>query len=299
MSKDTHKNQHWIPEVYLKAWRDPNREGDFIHRYESNGKYKDWRPVGRVFSEEDLYTIIRDDGSRDITVEIEFNNSIENEFRKIRNKLAENSSLTTNEHAHLVLFIALLHRRSPVSRDHWRGFMQEVQKAGEELKAGLAQMPIEKRRKLAQVDRALSSRNSRDSVSLEEWSLAANLPFGAWLPRHVYIEAKAMSDMEVDVLTAPKNHAFISSDRPVVWWDRANPPGRRMGLAMRSIQVSVPLSPDQCLVLHRGKPAGFIEATEEEVAHFNMRTLYGCRDFFFSNSPHLEVDWHDENGNPV
>ena len=61
-----------------------------------------------------------------------------------------------------------------------------------------------------------------------------------------------LSDLRMKLLIAPKDHEFITSDHPTVttnqrFYGRTNFPSTS-GLAMRGIQVFLPLSPTACLI---------------------------------------------------
>ncbi|WP_336981075.1 DUF4238 domain-containing protein [Altererythrobacter fulvus] len=288
---DEHRNQHWIPEVYSRAWCDPNRPG-IIHRYNSDGKYVDWRPVKRVFSQDDLYTIYGEAGERDVRVETEFLHARETAFGRIRPKLENGDELTEIEHAELLIFVASLHRRSPEARDHWQRFMDQVLKVGDDMDRHLKALPPDERREVAKGLRSISSSNDSTSISLEDWRKKTAAQFGEWLPNHMFIEAKAMTGMGMVVLQASADAGqFITSDSPVTWWDYENPPGHRLGIGHPTIEVTLPISPSTCILFRHGD-AGTYQLNAEGVAEINHRTLHGCREFFIANSPNVVVEWH-------
>lgn len=285
-----HKNQHWIPKAYSRAWCDPAKPG-YIHRYNRDGEYVDWRPISYVFSEPDLYTIFGEDGARDIKVERQFLSKRESAFGRIRPKLEKGIGLTEHEHAELLIFVACLHRRTPESRDHWQSFMERVLKAGESMERHLKSLPADQRARAAKVLNPLKCSGDDRSVSLEEWRKQTEAQFGEWLPHHIFIEAREMARMGMIVIHAGEYGQFITSDHPISWWDSQNPPGHRLGLRHAFIEVTLPISPSTCLLFHHGK-SGVLNASVAGVAEINNRTLHHCREFFFANSSNLTVDWY-------
>ena len=68
----THKKQHWVPRAYLAAWCDPDTpEGHdpYVWRFAKDGLERDKKGPKNIFHETDLYTIRRDDGTRNLDVE--------------------------------------------------------------------------------------------------------------------------------------------------------------------------------------------------------------------------------------
>src|SRR5213594_1572971 len=67
-----HKDQHWIPQSYLKAWCDPDvpaGQSPFVWMFSKNGESSKSKAPKNIFSEKDLYTIHLPDGTRDLTIE--------------------------------------------------------------------------------------------------------------------------------------------------------------------------------------------------------------------------------------
>lgn len=288
----THKNQHWIPKVYLKSWLDPDFKGKVVHRYNADGSYLDYRPISRIFSEDDLYTIRRPDGSRSLETE-EGLQRLETYFDRARRTLERGGEFAVNHQTALVVFIAAMRNRSPASRDSWQGFLDRVTAVGENMERSIRDASPAKRRAMA---RSPMLKGNGKSIPLVDWKAAAAKPFGAWLLGHIGIEARHMGRMSLQILEAPAESFFITSDNPVVWWDaEPRPDGvlRRLGLGYKHLEVTMPLSPHLCALLSHSGDAGRATVNQEWVDHINMRTLSQCDRLFLSSSPNLCVDWHD------
>lgn len=291
--KFTHKNQHWIPKVYLKSWIDPDFKGKVVHRYNVDGAYRDYRPISRIFSEDDLYTILRADGTRDLATEDGFQR-LETDFDRARRTLELNREFTADRQVTLMVFIAAMRNRSPDSRDHWQAFLDRVTAVGEDMERAMQNASQAKRRAMA---RTTMLKGDGEGMSLVEWKTAAAEPFGAWLPGHVGAEARHLERMPLLIIEAPTGSFFITSDNPVTWWDtEPRPDGvpRRLGLGYKHLEVTMPLSPHLCALLSHDGNEGRATVSQECVDHINLRTLSHCDRFFLSSSPNLCVDWYGE-----
>src|SRR6266851_4585058 len=81
-----HKNQHWVPRCYLEAWCDPESpEGQepYVWRWEKDGNARKRKAPNKIFTEKDLYTLKRPDGTRDLGLEHGLG-GLESDFAKIR-----------------------------------------------------------------------------------------------------------------------------------------------------------------------------------------------------------------------
>jgi len=289
-----HRNQHWIPRSYLKEWCDPLHKNSVIHRYDREGRYVDWRPPSRVFSENDLYTTSKD-GQRNVDVEVKFLKALEDVFLKVRARIEKEPVLTPQAKRALTYFVSVMRNRSPAARDHWQNFKDRIVKAADQMAEAIAKATPAERLRMAQALRSpMPSKGG--SISHEEAKAAAAQPFGEWLPRHAVIEAKLLERLTLTVLKAPDGIGFITSDSPVVWHDAAHKIGdrrRRIGLGYKYIEVTMPISPSMCLLFDHTDRDGVAEIDQEAVDIINSRTLGQCEVYIIANSPDLVVDWFE------
>jgi Protein of unknown function (DUF4238) len=289
-----HKNQHWIPRSYIKAWCDPEHRNKVVHIYNADGAYKGWRPYSRIFSTDNLYTVMNGK-VRDVRTEKAFT-LIEDKFLKVRTAIERNQPLPAATKPILALFVAAIRNRSPAARDHWQSFQNEIVAMGDQMAVALSKASPAERQRMARASLHRSSDRSR-SMTLEQARSSAAEPFGKWVLRHVAIEAQLLEKMSFAIMKAPEGIGFITSDSPVVWHDAA-PPGqrrRRIGLGYPSIEVSLPLSPRHCLLFdHLGKD-GTCDVSQDTVDAFNSRTLGNCDGCFVAQSSTLAVDWFEDN----
>jgi hypothetical protein len=285
-----YKNQHWIPKSYLKAWCDPVCQDKVVHVYGTDGRYLCWRPYSKIFSTDELYTVI-DGRARDIETEKKFK-TIEDEFLKVRKAIECEEPLPADTKTLLAWYVAATRNRSPSARDHWQSFKDRVVEIGDGMAQDLAKASPAKRRVMA-VPLMLRKFGASSSMPLEEARLEATEPFGKWVLRHVAIEARLLQQMSFSIMKAPHGIGFVTSDNPVVWYD-ANPPKsghRNLGLSYQDIEVSMPLTPRHCLLFHHWGEDSTGDLGQSGVDMLNSRTLARCDNCFISNSRELIVDW--------
>jgi hypothetical protein len=96
--------------------------------------------------------------------------------------------------------------------------------------------------------------------------------------------------------------AFITSDYPCVWFDpegyKRPPLFDAPGLMYESIEISLPVSPRQLIVLHRRGITGYIDVPENWVDEYNRRTRFQCSEYFVSNSNVTKPIWFDPGVEP-
>jgi hypothetical protein len=110
--------------------------------------------------------------------------------------------------------------------------------------------------------------------------------------------------MTVTFLCTSDDTPFITSDAPVVWFDRElyklPPFYRHPGLGSETIEVTMPIAPNRLLLLTHGRATeGYLPilSTLEIGMHLidenNRRTRFHCDDHFVSNSSEKKEIWFD------
>jgi hypothetical protein len=151
----THKGQHWVPAAaYLKAWTDPDvpaRHEPYVHVFSRDGLSHRPKAPANIFKETDLYTIKKANGERDLRLEHALA-SFEGTFSRIRRDFLEpERQLSLESRAKLMLFVAAMHARTPMLRDHTAKQFAAVQNLMEELLESMRRATPEQRRRAAAV----------------------------------------------------------------------------------------------------------------------------------------------------
>ncbi len=105
-----YKNQHIVPQSFLKPWIDPDvPEGyePYVWLISKDGKTTENKAPKNILSETDFYTVYDADGKRNVELEKRLS-KIENDFIQIRDtKLFKNIPLDDNEFLSVLIFISI------------------------------------------------------------------------------------------------------------------------------------------------------------------------------------------------
>jgi hypothetical protein len=105
------KDQHVVPECYLKAWCDPASPVGYVPYVwvaSRDGKHIRNKSPRKIFTSSDFYTIKLNDGSRNLVIEDTFS-AIEDRFTRLRDsKLRKDAALDAEDLALLCVFSAML-----------------------------------------------------------------------------------------------------------------------------------------------------------------------------------------------
>lgn len=293
MTSNSHKDQHTVPECYLKEWCDPDtpeKHDPYLWIFDKDGSNSKKRAPKNVFSEKDFYTVEGPDGDRDITLELKLS-EWEYRFTKIRReKLERWLPLSAEEHAYLMIFVAAADFRTRPSRDHHASPFQNLLKRYDELEAKLKTATpeeLDQWANLAPIGSTPSSENVRE--------LARN-PIPALMPIMLRITIRHLDQMNMTIFSTDDPIGFITSDAPVVVVDPRKsgfpPPWNTPGLASRTVEVVMPISPRQCLLLTREDlQTGHLKASQSFVDEVNRWQRFSCGQHFIVRRNELKDNW--------
>ena len=124
-----HKDQHYVPQCYLKPWCDsstPAGQEPYVWRFSKDGKQVKRKPPRKIFFEKDMYTIHLPDGTRDLRLEHGLS-ELEGKYTTVRaEKLERDLPLDLDERLILSVFVAAMQARTVSQIDHVRGQWQQV-----------------------------------------------------------------------------------------------------------------------------------------------------------------------------
>ena len=283
-----HKKQHTIPICYLKPWCDPDCPDDFtpyVWIFSKDGKTVQKKSPGNIFHENNFYTVQRADGKRDLTLENGLS-GLESQFSTLRDdKLKNHLSITLDEHILLCAFIAAMHVRTRPMRNHqqgqWQGALGMMKKMREWAKTATS----EQKDLMAGFPR--TKEQKRKSLSYEDVRELAKNPVQHLLMPSISIETPQLCALDFAILETDVQPGFITSDNPCVWSDpeayRRPPFYRTPGLMYESIEISLPVSPQQAILLNRRDFNGYIEVDENAVNELNRITRFNTSEQFIVN----------------
>ncbi len=287
------KNQHWVPESYLKAWIDPNctQSPGYLWKFSKDGNTCKKKSPKNVFSESDFYTDYLPDGSRDLSLEAKLS-SFESTFSRImRSKISQTKALTVQEFENFFLFIAAMLNRTKSQRDHhkkeWDKLLKVMKDVEESAKSSSSNIPP-----------IHSHGRKTTALTIDQTEKIRNAPLQKTLLSLTEATAQILIRMNFTILHTSAQPGFITSDNPCVVFDPElyNRPFtmRALGLGYPSVQVTFPLSPQQMICLYWGNlpiKNSFLEISDLALDDFNRRTRFFCKEHFVVNQKIIKGIW--------
>ena len=284
-----YKNQHWIPSSYLSAWCDPNTpEGQtpYVWIFSKDGKISQRKAPKNIFYESEMYTINRSGGSRDLKLEQALSH-LENCFARIkRDKLSCKLALSEAEKFLFYHFIAAMRARTVAQRDHQKKHWGEVLRMMDSLAEQWFGAPKTHSKPISNNPNTTPIKRS---ISHEQVRELANQPLQQTMPPMVRAQVTNYMSMNMAIICTKTKPGFISSDAPLVWYDPYSTkrpfPYNSPGLIYDTIEVTLPISPQQLLFISRNDNLeGYIDIDDEiQVDRLNLRTCYFCKEYFVVN----------------
>ena len=297
---NSHKRQHWVPRSYLKAWVNPQTPHQ-VHIFDKAGGNSRKRAPKSIFTETDLYTIQAPNDSRDLKLEHGLA-EVESLFSRLRKDfLQQRRPLPSLQYGYLLIFIASLHVRTPVMRDHHGKFWKEVLDSCEELETRMKTATIE------EIKRAISPRRSgsdnKNSMSMDQVRQIAENTMQEMLVPFIAAEARCLAFLKASVLCTDSEPGFITSDKPVNWFNpeayKNHPFWRSPSFSDPKLEITMPISPNQLILLTHGEYGlNYFDVSDKCVLEANTCQRFNCDKNFVVNKDFLDPRWFDRGEKP-
>ncbi len=302
----SHKKQHWIPQSYLSAWTDPDtptNQEPYVWMFVKDGSTAKHKAPRNIFWENELYTIHRGDGERDLTLEHGLM-GLEDSFAKIRReRLVKRIDPSPEERAYILLFIAAMQVRTVSQRDHMKNQWGEALKMMDSLAEQVSGMTKEEKKKFAAMQ-PMTSSGSGKSLSHEQVRNLAQKPLQHTMFPMIISQTKIFSQMHMAIIGTTVEPGFITSDSPCVWFDpeayKRPPFYRAVGLGYETVEITLPVSPKQAILLSwNEKYEGYMELNYEKIIEeLNRQTRFQCDEYFVVNKNVKKDIWFDPGVEP-
>lgn len=298
----SHKNQHFIPRCYLKAWCDPHtptKQTPYVWQFSNDGEQVRKKSPANIFSETDMYTIENPDGSRNLTLEHGLH-ELETRFSIIRDrKINRKKPLTREEHIVLCAFVAAMHARTKARREHHAKIWNQVRGQMEQISEKMKTLTPEERQKIRPEPRGI---HDRPTISYEKVKEMSEKPLQSWLTAEVKALTPILSKIDLLLLETSDATGFITSDNPCVWFDpeayKRPPFYQTPALMYETIEITLPLSPQYILLFNRKGHNGHLRINNNALNEFNRRIRFHVHEYFIVNSNVKKEIWFDPGVEP-
>jgi len=303
----SHKKQHCVPRCYLKAWHDPDappggRITPYVWLFDKDGTNPRRKAPANLFTETDIYTIERADGERDLRLEHGFS-ELEDKFARIRNtRIFRREWPNAAQLMWIHAFVAATQARTVGMRDHQRRQWAELRGIGEMLERQMLEVTPEKRASMARVGSVMANDKS-GALSLEHVRALEAMPIQHIVAPVLRAVVPRLARMHTAVLCTDDALGFVTTDEPCTWFDpeayKRQPIFRSPGLAMASIEITLPISPQQCLYIsHHADMTGYRDIPQPALDELNRRHIAHCSSNFISCRNELRPAWFEHRPMP-
>lgn len=276
------RNQHVIPNCYLKAWCDPNTpsgQTPYIWRISKDGESKKRKSPEKSFVSPHRYTITLPNGDQNLFVENTLAN-LENKFVRIRDKIRRQRILTVGDRAQLCIFTAAMHCRTEAMGNLWKNLYKSVH---------------------SKVVALEQQRGAKPDSSIH-WARAVETAYQDTVMLGLDTQSPLYFAMHMSILITDDPLGFITSDTPCVWRNpRAHtmPPSYRSpGLAQADIEVTLPLTPQHLLLVSHKKYPLYIHVPAKIVDEANRVGRWHCSEEFVSWKGETRPSWFERGEMP-
>jgi hypothetical protein len=264
----------------LEAWCDPDLPpgyAPYLWRFPKDGGNGQRKAPHNIFAETDFYTIHLPDGQRDLSLEHGLGTLEENFCRIRKTRIDSREPLSTEEKAWFCAFIAAMHFRTRAQRNAFRQQWGRVLKMAEDLQQTLDAMTPEQ---LQQHRPPTSLGETRGpSLTIDGVKKLADQPIQHMLASIIEEDLPVLARMNLVIFTTEDDIGFVTSDHPGVWFDPRG--GRRPPmLQSRTIEVSMPVSPNSLALLCWEDFPNYKDMSLLEVDDANRLQQIGCDEYF-------------------
>lgn len=276
-----YKNQHFVTESYIKAWRDPKTpNGAFVWTVSKQNKTIRRKSPKSLFSEEDFYTVYDSDGNRILELEHKLRD-IEDKFISLRdNKLQTHQALIPEDRQTIALFVSTMFSRTKRQKEESQQLWQEYLEFIDSLPNKFS----------SQIKR------TKEYQDVLDWHSEQPMPFHMF--HFVRMTAPYLFLLNCAIFGTNQKQGFITSDNPCFWFDPAvyaspSPP-TFFGVGSPTLNVILPISPTQYISLQRNGPDGYFDLssdpkTEKDlIDNINGLTATNCDNFIVVNQQKLK-----------
>lgn len=236
-----------------------------------------------------MYTIVDKNGNRILEIEHGLS-GLEGKFALIRdNKLASQQKLSLEERYYILIFVAAMHVAIKV---HLSSEWGKVVELGNMVKQSYENGTPEQRKALESVG---SLNNDGPSFTLDEVGKFQQEPMQTIMIPRINAEFNLYTKMHLSILNTDDEVGFITSDNPCVWFDpeayKRPPFYRSVGLGYKSVEVTLPISPKQAILISHTPLPLYLNVDMLNVDSINRKTRFHADKYYVVNRNYKKDFW--------
>ncbi len=275
--------QHFVPQFYLKSFRDPEVEGKgpWLWVTDFHEKTVELRSPKAVGKRTNYYAFPEAEAAGGESIEALLGKLESAAAPVVKNLIAsDDMPLEKQARADLLFFMAAFVVRVPFFRDILEDLSAQLAKTTLQTAASSAEyfertMREAFKEKQAELTPEKIAEYRQFILDDSRYRIRASpkLSIAAGLEATLDTIYPIFDDMRWAVARPDGHSRWITSDAPVSWVDPTLPIGYRHGLAAPHVQVTFPVSPSVCIVGTWDGPTGSIDVDDQVVEEFNIRRV--------------------------
>jgi hypothetical protein len=295
-----YSKQHFIPQCYTKPWCDPASFGPrispYVWQFDRAGANSRRKAPANLFTETDIYTIEGVDGERDLRLEHGFQ-ELEDKFTRIRNSRFGRNEWPDDEQMDWVIaFVATAHGRTVDFRDFHQEQWGNIRHRMEAMQTALDNASPEQQKAFRRMEPFTDSKSK--GMSIEDVRRIEERPIHELLAPTLHNVLPIYARMYKAILCTDDPIGFVTTDSPVTWYNpeayKLPPLYRNPGLARRTIEVTLPISPSQCLLItHNPEQSGYFKVDQDTLDMLNRRHIAFCYESFIVRKNEVRPNWFE------
>jgi len=269
------KNQHIIPQCYLKQFVDPHTpagQEPYVWIFDKKSKKGKKKAPKNILAETDFYTIKLESGGKDYSIEKTLS-QIESEYSSIfERKIKPKLPIDDYEHVVVCVFVAAMFQRTLAQRENIEGMLDQMIEMTQAMEQGNGLPP----KRSAELKREKENAHKINLVQM--------------IPRI----AEILIRMNLAFLCSSKKGSFITSDTPCfmfnpdLQWQRFYGPG----LGQKHVEVRMPLSPEISIDFSWiNNLRGYLNIDTDLVHELNRMVFGYSNQYFIANSSKVKRRW--------
>lgn len=291
------KDQHWVPQCYLRPWCDKSAIGERVWVFPRGGGGGTLRPIKDLFRKPHLYTVRTRPVTDPYVIEKGLS-KIESQYAQvIRTRVLQGLPLSVEDRAVLRVFVGTMLVRTRAQAEHWRRQWQQLLDMGNEMMAAMERMPPERRAFPAK--NQLLGVEDTPGMTMDDVEKLVQEPLPPLLGTSATSAAHILSQMHMHMIRTDSDPGFNTSDCPVAMFDptayQRPPMWRSPGLAHKNIEVTLPLSPKHLLLFCWNTEEGTlpVQVPEGVADEYNRIAHANCHKMFVVRRNVLKPSWLD------
>ena len=248
-----------------------------------------------------MYTVWDEKGNRNLQIEHGLS-GLETKFSSIRNKkLLRRRSLDDIEKAFLCVFIAAMHARTKCQINHMADQWRRPLEMMDEMAKRMKDATEDEKRSMAKLSPP-SRASDHGSLTHDQVRQIVDDPVGTMLIPMIQTESPLLAKLDMAILTTDTKPGFITSDAPCNWFDPqayTRPPlYRAPALIYETIEITLPVSPTECIYLNRQGISGYQKLSADATKELNRRIRFHASEHYIVNQEFVDDAWFEEKKEP-